>query len=162
MKPAEALRTAMSWSGVSIAQVAEGTGATPARVSQWRTGSYNISRKAIAKLAPLLNCDEAWLSGHATPFSFYDGKSQSEELTYIVRSEAVPDNGGVLYHVYRERTREIIPVLVRGGTQFVPFCWQVVYNYPRRAENIISTDWVDTDGRPTIMQNGVPHRYPEK
>lgn len=65
MEPAKALKIAMRRAGVTATGLAEDIGTNQQRVSQWRTGTYNLSRKAILKLAEHLDCYAAWLSGAA-------------------------------------------------------------------------------------------------
>lgn len=146
--------------GMSQAKLADAINTLTQTVSKWESQARNISAESAANMAKVLDVDEAWIRGTAQSVPLYD---PLEEVTFtcpIVRSEELPDDEGMLYHVYLAETGDVVALLLHHGLQFTATDWTNRDAQPGSAAEIADCKWMDARGAYAIMLNGMPHMFP--
>ena len=130
--------------------MSEGISCQRSRMRSVRTPS----RDNADQIARVLDCSPAWLLGVAETLPLAD--EGTVFACPIIRAEPIPDYG-TLYHVYLAETGDIVPTIISGGVQFVPYDWQHLYT--RTADEIPETDWLTAGGVPAVMLDGLPRVF---
>lgn len=154
------IRVALYMRGMKANELAERAGVSQPQLSGWERGVRTPGADAAAKLAKVLDVDEAWIRGTAQSVPLYD---PLEEVTFtcpIVRSEELPDDEGILYHVYLAETGDVVALLLHHGLQFTATDWTNRDAQPANAAEIADCKWMDARGAYAIMLNGLPHMFP--
>lgn len=154
------IRIVLNMRGMTGKELAERVGVAQPQLSGWERGVRTPGAEAAAKLAKELDVDEAWIRGTAQSVPLYD---PLEEVTFtcpIVRSEELPDDEGMLYHVYLAETGDVVALLLHHGLQFTATDWTNRDAQPANAAEITDCKWMDARGAYAIMLNGMPHMFP--
>lgn len=154
------IRIARNMRGMKAADLAERVGVTPPRVSEWERGQHVPNADAAAKIAQALDVDEAWIRGTAQSAPLYDPFERVTFNAQIVRSEELPDDAGMLYHVYLAETGDVVALLLHHGIQFTATDWTSWPAQPQTIADIPNCRWMDARGADAIMMHGLPHMFP--
>ena len=140
------------------AQLAEKLGVSVQYISQLETGARNLGKNNLAAFAEALDVSPSWLQGTPQHFMVFPG-DDSDELFLplgIVREEIIPGYG-ILYHCYCDETGDVVPVISSiNCVQFTPWNWQNEFDNAHCVDEIPDTKWVDANGNPAIMIDGLP------
>lgn len=154
------IRVALRMRGMKANELAERVGVAQPQLSGWERGVRVPGAEAAAKLAKVLDVDEAWIRGTAQSLPLYDPLGRVTFSCPIVRSEELPDDEGILYHVYLAETGDVVALLLYHGLQFTATDWTSLDAQPANAAEIADCKWMDARGEYAIMLNGMPHMFP--
>ncbi len=156
------IRIAMKLRGrkEAASELVERLGVTPEQVSTWEQGENVPAADIAEKIAAVLDVDEAWIRGTAQSVPLYDPLEKVTFTCPIVRSEKLPDDTGMLYHVYLAETGDVVALLLFYGLQFTVTDWTDWWAQPKTVSDIPDCKWMDARGADAIMLNGMPHMFP--
>lgn len=147
------LKRARTLRGVRNIDLANEVGIAPTALVNYESGVRNPGPKLLPLLAGALGVSQAWLRDMAPCLPVYCWADQSTRQCPIV-SELPIDNYGTLY-VVDYPGLSFLPVIMASGLQFTPNDWQASV-IPRTAEEIADIKWIDPNGDPAIMLDGLP------
>lgn len=146
------LKTAMAMRGVRPAELAQMAQIKPQQVNNYLNEGKQVGPKVARTFAELLRVSEAYLRGVAQTMAVRDFLTGEMWPCKIIAEEII-EHYGIFYTVDHP---EIGPmsVIIADGVQFTTAQWDGAR--PTKTEEIEWFDWVDANGRATLMLDGLP------